>query len=190
MRGRRLAGAMFVMFLAIVVPATAPGAPASGATRAAVPRCRWGNLDLGLGEPTGGGLSSASPRGYTVLVVNVGPTTCGVGGFPTQVELSNPLGRPFHVSVRRRATTLFAEPRATTVILGPGRVASFGFSYSYRRPVPSSVSSSCLASELDVRLPAPGSALYSDFWSVSIDVCATSGVLEVTPLERGAVPAP
>lgn len=159
-------------------------------SRSSIPTCLWASLDLALGQPTGGGLSPNSPRGYTLVIVNIGHVTCSIRGDPTQLEFSTAQGQPLRMAIRHRANPLFAQPRAADIVLRPDQVASFGFSYSYVHQVPSAIPSSCLATELDVRLPARESSLFSDFWFVGIDTCATARVVDVTPVEQGAVPAP
>ena len=190
MRKRRAMVVALVTALATVAPALPLAGAAGAEPHSAIPTCRWASLDLALGQPTGGGLSPRASDGYTLLIVNTGSVACSVKGYPIQLELSNRLGEPLRVSVRHRADSLFAQPRPTAVRLGHDQVASFGFSYTYLRRVPTDVPPKCLATELDVRLPARGSSLFSDFWVVGLDVCATSRVVEVTPVERGAVPAP
>lgn len=128
------------------------------------------------------------PLGYTFIIVNIGPTSCALRGYPRQVTLSNSHGATLDVRVTHVANVLYAEPRPRRVVLAPGGVASVAISYLGDVTAATSVSESCLATLIDIRLPARASHLFSYEFPANINVGRARRTLQVTPVESGATP--
>ncbi len=155
---------------------------------ARVPECIQGQLQVAIEQ--GGGLAGTVPAtfGYTFLVVNTGPKSCAVRGYPYEIIFSRSNGTAVKVAISHRPTELYRQPKPTTVIVRPDGVASFGISYRYGIVAQGKEASSCAAELIDVRLPALYSHLFSYEFPVRFDGCAARRQVEVTPLETRSGP--
>jgi archaellum component FlaG (FlaF/FlaG flagellin family) len=180
---------------ALVIVATAVAIVTWSITKASKPshsgsgvvECMQAQLQTAIEQ--GGGLQVHYAHGYTFLIVNTGPKSCVLRGYPYEVVFSTEVGEGLKVSISHRRTTMFAQPGAQRVVLRPGGVASFGISYNTSNAaVPSTSAPTCLAKLIDFRLPARDSSLFSEEFAVSVDVCAIGRRLEVTPVEGRSVP--
>lgn len=175
------------VIVSILVLGWAPsGGGASSRPATALDRCLQGELQVAIEQ--GGGNQAHYALGYTFLIVNTAKRACTLRGYPRQVELSNVGGNVVHVTLAHRPTSLYAQPKIASVFLGVGGVASFGISYSYTRDPFKSEAKGCLASLVDVRLPARASSLFSYEFPVNIDACAAGRVINVTPIENLGIP--
>lgn len=183
--------------IALIIGATAAAVVTWSITKASKPsrssssvvECMQAQLQTAIEQ--GGGLQAHYAHGYTFLIVNTGSKSCELRGYPYEVIFSTENGDSVKVSISHQRTNLYAQPKAKRVVLRPGGVASFGISYTTSYAVlPSTESASCLAKLIDFRLPARLSSLFSEEFSVSIDVCAIGRRVEVTSVEGRAVPLP
>jgi len=179
-----LSGALIVS--AVVLGWTSSEGGASSGPAAAADRCLQGELQVAIEQ--GGGNQVHYALGYTFLIVNTAKRACTLRGFPRQVELSTTGGNEVHVTLAHQPTSLFAQPKIGSVLLGVGGVASFGISYSYSRDAFTSDAKGCVATLVDVRLPARASSLFSYEFPVKIDGCAAGRVVDVTPIENLGIP--
>lgn len=148
--------------------------------------CLQAQLQVAIEQ--GGGNVPHFALGYTFLIVNTGPKSCELRGYPRETDFSNAAGQILKVSISHKRTTLFAQPAPQRLVLRPGGVASFGISYTYSRALSQSESTSCLAKLIDIRLPARESHLFSFEFDVRIDVCDAGRRVEVTPVEDQSEP--
>jgi hypothetical protein len=180
--------------VALIVVASAstiaswPTTTVSGASQSGlgVEQCLQAQLQVAIEQ--GGGNVPHFALGYTFLIVNTGPKSCELRGYPRETELSNATGQILKVSISHKRTSLFAQQEPQRMVLRPGGVASFGISYTYSRALSQSENSSCLAKFIDIRLPARESHLFSFEFDVKIDVCDAGRRIEVTPVEDRSEP--
>lgn len=171
-----------------IVTWSVTGANRTSPSRSRVPECLQAQLQ-GAMEQRGGGGYLYIPLGYTFLLVNIGTTSCELRGYPYEVIFSTTSGAPVKVSISHQRNVLYAQPQPQRVLLQPGGVASFGISYPNDNVAPPSKPARCIATLIDFRLPARLSALYSfEFVLRPIDFCQTPRKVDITPVERGAVP--
>jgi hypothetical protein len=153
-----------------------------------VAECIQGQLQVAI-EQLGGGGYTYIPLGYTFLVVNIGTKSCELRGYPYEIIFSNAAGESLKVSISHKRTVLYAQPKVQRVVLRPGGVASFGISYTGGGGPPLGAPATCLATLIDVRLPARLSNLFSyEFPIRQVDFCEAGRRVEVTPVEGRAAP--
>ena len=163
-------------------------ASGASASHPSVNECLQAQLQVAT-EQRGGGGSTNIPLGYTFLIVNIGTKSCVLQGYPYEVIFSTTSGAPVKVSISHQPNVLYGQPKARSVVLRPGGVASFGISYPNDNVSPPSRPATCIATLIDFRLPARSSALYSfEFVLRPIDFCQTARKVTVTPVEGQAVP--
>jgi archaellum component FlaG (FlaF/FlaG flagellin family) len=184
-----------IALLVLIIVATASAIVTWSITKSSRPshstssvaECMQAQLQTAIEQ--GGGLQAHYAHGYTFLIVNTGPKSCELRGYPYEIIFSTEGGESLKVSISHQRTTLYAQPKAQRVVLRPGGVASFGISYNTSDAVPPSTeAATCLAKLIDFRLPARLSHLFSEEFAVSIDVCAVGRRFDVTPVEGRSVP--
>jgi hypothetical protein len=153
----------------------------------AVPTCIQGQLQVAMEQLGGGGTREVF--GYTFVVLNTGTHECAVRGYPWWVVFANNHGQTVTtVSITHRPTSLYGQPKASKVILRSRQAATFGLSFQYKTPPPTSVAAACLADLVDFRLPANAAHEFSYEFPVHIDVCDAGRSVSVTPIEGRTVP--
>jgi archaellum component FlaG (FlaF/FlaG flagellin family) len=184
-----------IALFALIIVATAAAILTWSITKASRPsqssssvaQCMQAQLQTAIEQ--GGGLQLHYAHGYTFLIVNTGPKSCELRGYPYEIIFSTVGGESLKVSTSHQRTTMYAQPKAQRVVLRPGGVASFAISYTTSLAVlPSTEAATCLAKFVDFRLPARLSSLFSEEFAVSVDVCAIGRRVEVTPVEGRSVP--
>jgi len=119
-------------------------------------------------------------------VVNRG-AACRIGGYPT-VSFENASAIAVDHRDVHESSMLFAEPRATVVILARGGVATFGVSWSDNPVNNKPYDTACPETARAVIGPLHGVGnLYAD---VPINPRPCAGELLVTPIELGSWPRP
>lgn len=191
---RRLGLAVLALIVVAAVSAivTWPITKASRTSQlsSSVAECIQGQLQVAIEQ--GGGLAGDVPAtyGYTFLIINTAAKSCELHGYPTQIAFATADGAPVNVSISHEPTALYAQPKVERVVLSSGGVASFGISYTYGIAPSGREPTTCLATLIDIRLPALLSRMMSYEFPVRMDVCAAGRRVEVTPVEGRTTPQP
>jgi hypothetical protein len=169
---KRVAIAAVVLSIAATLPVASASTSAAAATKK-LPQC----MNLVVAATSVQGTSAVGST--SILMVNVG-VRCVFEGYPT-IQFYEPrfpqmVGRDVH-----GATTEYASPKPTRVILGYGMVASVGVSWS-NQAKPHEVCSQ--THSMNVILPNRR----QEFFETTLLAAPCGDAIWVTPIEAGALP--
>jgi hypothetical protein len=136
---------------------------------------------------TGSGGAAGGNEADIFLIVNKSRSTCAVKGFPV-LRFTTETSPFVKVKVLHEASMIFTEPPAKSVVLLPGRVASFGVGFGTAANQQKINDSSCLSNSLFVTMPRSNSGNFRFYVANTLNVCGTGYTVDITPFEAGPVP--
>jgi len=184
-------GRLLTAQVLVIMCLAALGAGADGST-APVPTCSSGDLTLHPGFAQ----AAAGNEGTPIVIVNHGPSSCTLSGFPVVVAHTEaPSPRPV-VFVHRSRSQIYREVPPRTVVLSPKGTASFGISYVDAMDQQYGNGARCQMNAITVRF-SPMTSVHG--FSVSlvenghdgygpINSCWAGFILGLTPFVRGSTP--
>ncbi|MHB1210575.1 MAG: DUF4232 domain-containing protein [Acidimicrobiales bacterium] len=158
----------------------------SRAQAAAVPTCKASQLEVAVGQGTNG---NAGNLGVPFLIVNLGHAHCKLQGYP-KFRFYSSAGILRRIIVTRLPDPqVYRKVQAVPIVLGPGRVASFGLTYSDVGTAPSGPPSRCLVQAASIALPIPQSQEY--VLDLHINACLSNfgfgeTAIQPTPMPKQA----
>ncbi len=161
------------LFLQPLAPASATGGP-----HLVVTSCAGDQLEVALSFGPG----AAGHGSDVVLIANIGQRSCKMKGFPLLRLFTAKSAVPVSIT---HSTYMFKNVRPITVLLNPGRMASFGIDYGDTYSSKSDVPARCLVTIAQVTF---GAHTYEI--PFALDVCLSDRHLGETPIQSGVYPMP